>query len=109
MRFYFEQAKVDMIDGLIAGRLMGDPEQRQGKSETTFVVARVRAQTNDGEHLMVNLITFEDAACSVLLTLRDGDSVSAAGHLIPKVWTDKQGNTKAALDLVAHRVVGVAQ
>jgi hypothetical protein len=40
-----------------------------------------------------------------LLALRDGDSVAAAGHLNPKVWTDKQGNTKPALDLVAHRVV----
>jgi hypothetical protein len=40
-----------------------------------------------------------------LLALRDGDSVSAAGSLNPKVWTDKQGNTKPALDLVAHRVL----
>ena len=31
-----------MIDGLIAGRLMGDPERRQGKGDTTFVVARVK-------------------------------------------------------------------
>jgi single-stranded DNA-binding protein len=95
-----------MIDGLVAGRLMGDPERRQGKGETTFVVARVKAQTSEGEHLMVNLIAFEDAPCTVLLGLRDGDSVSAAGHLNPKVWTDKQGNTKPALDLVAHRVMG---
>lgn len=94
-----------MIDGLIAGRLMGDPERRQGKGETTFVVARVKAQTNEGESLMVNVIAFDDAPCAALLALRDGDSVSAAGHLNPKVWTDKQGNTKPALDLVAHRVV----
>lgn len=98
-----------MIDGLIAGRLMGDPERRQGKGETTFVVARVRAQTQEGEALMVNLIAFDSAPCAALLGLRDGDSVSAAGHLNPKVWTDKQGNTKPALDLVAHRVVSVAQ
>lgn len=98
-----------MIDGLIAGRLMGDPERRQGKGETTFVVARVRAQTQEGEVLMVNLIAFDSAPCAALLGLRDGDSVSAAGHLNPKVWTDKQGNTKPALDLVAHRVVSVAQ
>ena len=109
MRVYFEQAKTDMIDGLIAGRLMGDPERRQGKGETTFVVARVRAQTNEGEHLMVNLITFDDAPCAALLGLRDGDSLAAAGHLNPKVWTDKQGNTKPALDLVAHRVMPAAQ
>jgi hypothetical protein len=54
---------------------------------------------------MVNLIAFDAAPCAALLALRDGDSVAAAGPLNPKVWTDKQGNTKPALDLVAHRVV----
>ncbi|HSN79985.1 MAG TPA: single-stranded DNA-binding protein [Rhodoferax sp.] len=94
-----------MIDGLIAGRLIGDPERRQGKGDSAYVVARVRAQGSEGEPLMVNLIAFDDAPCKVLLALRDGDSVAAAGSLNPKVWTDKQGNTKPALDLVAHRVV----
>lgn len=94
-----------MIDGLIAGRLIGDPERRHGKGDSSFVVARVRAQTSEGEALMVNLIAFDDAPCALLLALRDGDSVAAAGHLNPKVWTDKQGNTKPALDLVAHRVL----
>lgn len=94
-----------MIDGLIAGRLIGDPERRQGKGDSSFVVARVRAQSSESEHLMVNLIAFDAAPCAALLALRDGDSLAAAGPLNPKVWTDKQGNTKPALDLVAHRVV----
>lgn len=38
-----------MIDGLIAGRLIGDPERCQGK----------------GEHPMVNLIAFDAAPCAV--------------------------------------------
>ena len=95
-----------MIDGMIAGRLIGDPERRQGKGDTSFVVARVKAQSNEGESLMVNVIAFDNAPCAALLALRDGDSLSATGHLNPKVWTDKQGNTKPALDLVAHRVMG---
>ncbi len=95
-----------MIDGLIAGRLVGDPERRQGKGESSYVVARVRAQSSENEHLMVNLIAFDDAPCTVLLSLRDGDSVAASDHLNPKVWTDRQGNHKPALDLVALRVLG---
>ena len=94
-----------MIDGLIAGRLIGDPEQRSGKGGSPFVVASVRAQTSDGENLMVNLIACDAAPCRALLEMRDGDSVAAAGSLTPKVWTDKQGNVKPALDLVAHRVL----
>lgn len=108
MQVKFHAWGANMIDGLIAGRLMGDPERRSGKGETTYVVARVKAQSSDGEHLLVNVIAFDDTPCRALLALQDGDSVAAAGHLAPKVWTDKQGNTKPALDLVAHRVIGSA-
>jgi single-stranded DNA-binding protein len=96
-----------MIDGLIAGRVFGDPEQRRGKGESAFVVAKVRATTNDGETLFVNVIAFDDAPRAALTELRDGDSVAVAGSLIPKIWTDKQGNTKPALDMVAQRVLTV--
>ncbi|APW47679.1 single-stranded DNA-binding protein [Rhodoferax antarcticus] len=94
-----------MIDGLIAGRLIGDPEQRVGKAESRFVVAKVRAPSSDGENLMVNVIAFDEAVGQALLALRDGDSVALAGSLTPKAWTDKQGNVKPALDLIAQRVV----
>jgi single-stranded DNA-binding protein len=94
-----------MIDGFIAGKLIGDPEQRLGKGESRFVVAKVRAQAGDGENLIVNVIAFGDVPCKALLALRDGDSVAVAGSLTPRVWTDKQGNVKPALDLVAQRVL----
>ena len=94
-----------MIDGLIAGKVFGDPEQRLGKGDRPFVVAKLRAQTSDGETLIVNVIAFDDAPCAALLDLREGDSVAVAGSLTPKVWTDKQGNVKPALDLVAQRVL----
>jgi hypothetical protein len=94
-----------MIDGLIAGKLLGDPEQRLGKGESRYVVVKVRAQAGDGEHLIVNVIAFETACCGDLLALRDGDSVALSGNLTPKAWTDKQGNVKPALDLVAQRVL----
>ena len=37
-----------------------------------------------------------------LLALGDGDSVSLSGALTPKVWTDRDGHARPALDLVAH-------
>lgn len=94
-----------MIDGLIAGRLMGDPEQRAGKAESRFVVAKVRAPSSDGDSLIVNVIAFDQALGDALLALRDGDSVALAGSLTPKAWTDKQGNVKPALDLIAQRLL----
>jgi hypothetical protein len=98
-----------MIDGLVAGRVQGDPEERKGKGDTPYVVARVRAQTSDGEALIVNVIAFDDEPSARLLELRDGDSISLTGGLTPKVWTDKQGNVKPALDMVCLRVLGVTR
>ena len=97
-----------MIDALVSGRVFGDPEQRLGKGNTPFVVAKVRAPANDGETVLVNVIAFDDAPSAALLALRDGDAVALAGSLTPKVWTDKQGNTRPALDMVAQRVLSVA-
>lgn len=97
-----------MIDGLVAGRLYGETEQRTDKAGKTFALAKVRASTADGELLFVNVIAFDAQVCASMQDLRDGDSVALSGSLAPRVWTDKQGNTRPALDMVAHRVIGVS-
>jgi len=95
-----------MIDGLIGGKLYGAPEKRLGKAGKPFVMAKVRASAGDGETtLFVNVIAFDDAACSALLALSDGDSVTLTGSLTPKVWTDKQGVVRPSLDMVTHQVL----
>lgn len=96
-----------MIDGLIAGRLMGDASRRVDKAGRPFVVARVLARNRADEEFIVNVIAFDDAACAALLALADGDALSLAGALTPKVWTDKQGVVRPSLDLIAHRVMAV--
>jgi len=93
-----------MIEALITGTLTGLAEQRQGKNDTTFVLAKVKATPGDGESLIVNVIAFAPEACAALLALDEGDTVALSGALTPKVWTDKQGNTRPALDLVASQV-----
>lgn len=94
-----------VIDGLVSGRLVGAAEQREGKNATRFAVAKVRATAGDGESVLANVIAFVPEACTALLALGDGDAVALAGALTPKVWSDKQGNTKSALDMVASRVL----
>lgn len=96
-----------MIDGLVAGRLYGETEQRTDKVGKAFALAKVRASTADGELLFVNVIAFDAQVCAAMQDLRDGDSVALSGSLTPRVWTDKQGSTRPALDMVAHRVMGV--
>ncbi len=98
-----------MIEGLVTGTLVGLAEQRQGKNDTTFVVARVKTAPGEGAPLIVNVIAFAPEACAALLALDEGDTLAVAGALTPKVWTDKQGNTRPALDMVASQVLTVYQ
>lgn len=94
-----------MIEGLIAGKLVGVAETRQGKNGTSFALAKVKASAGDGESLIVNVIAFATEASAALMALDDGDALALSGALTPKVWTDKQGNTRPALDMIATQVL----
>lgn len=93
-----------MIDGLIGGRLYGAAQERTGQGGRAFVTAKVRVAAGD-ETLFVNVIAFADDVRAALLALDDGDSVALSGSLTPKVWTDKQGQARPALDMVAHQLL----
>lgn len=94
-----------MIDGLIGGKVYGKSVERQGQGGKSYVTTKVLAPAGDGESLFVNVIAFNDEARAALLALDDGDSVALSGTLTPKVWTDKNGDTRPALDMVAHAVL----
>ncbi len=94
-----------MMDALIAGRLHARPEQRSSKNGKPFATAKLRATAGDGESLFVNCIAFEQHVVAALLALDAGDSLAVAGSITPKVWTDREGNTRAALDMVAAQVL----
>ena len=97
-----------MIEGLVAGHIWGEPEKRVGKNNSIFVVAKVRAQGTQPELVIVNVIAFDNTVSQALLALRDGDAVSLTGSLSPKVWVDKQGVSRAALDMIAGRVLALS-
>ena len=94
-----------MIDALIAGRVYGQPSERTGKSGKRFVVAKLRAAVDGADTVFINVVAFADSAQSALLALGDGDSAAVTGPLKIGVWQDKEGNTRPALDLVAHQVL----
>ncbi|MDT8839595.1 single-stranded DNA-binding protein [Paraburkholderia fungorum] len=94
-----------MIDGLVGGRLYGEAQIRTGQNGKRFVTCKVRATTNDGDTIFVNVIAFDDEVQAALLALGDADSVALSGALTPKVWTDKNGLVKPAVDMVAHKVL----
>lgn len=93
------------IEAVILGKLHQRAEQRTGKSGRPFVTAKVRAAAGDAEALFVNVIAFSESACTALLALDAGDSLALAGTLKPGVWTDRDGNARSTLDLVAAQVM----
>ena len=94
-----------MIEAIISGKVYGKPAQRTSKTGAVFTVAKLRVATSASESLFVNVISFSDSAQAALLALDDGDAAALAGTLTPKVWTDREGNTRPALDLVAAQVL----
>jgi single-stranded DNA-binding protein len=98
-----------VIDGLVAGKIYGATQQRTGQSGKRFVTCKARAATGDGDGVFVNVIAFSTSAGDALLALGDGDSVALAGTLTPKVWVDKNGEARPALDMVAHQVMTAYQ
>jgi hypothetical protein len=98
-----------VINGLISGKLVGLAEIREGKNASKYVIAKVRATGGDGEAIVVNAIAFASEACAALMGLDDGDSVALCGGLTPKVWIDKNGIAKPALDMVVSNVMTVYQ
>jgi single-stranded DNA-binding protein len=105
-----EGKELAMIEGLVSGKIYGRPEQRVGNnSGKPFVTAKVRAATAGGETLFVNVLAFDAQAQVALLALSDGDAVALAGPLTPKVWTDREGQSRPALDMVASQVLTAYQ
>jgi len=83
-----------MIDALIAGKVFGQPRTMTSKAGKPFATAKVRAAAGESEALFVNVIAFDADTVATLLALSDGDSVTLAGSLSPKVWTDREGNSR---------------
>jgi hypothetical protein len=94
-----------MINGLVMGTLLGEAEMREGKNSSTFAVAKVKAPCAEGETVIVNVIAFDVETCKALMALADGDALAMSGSITPKVWSDKQGNTRPALDMVANKLL----
>ena len=61
--------------------------------------------TGAEDSIFVSCIAFDTEAVNALLAPGDKESVALSGSLTPKVWTDNQGNTKPALDMIVHAVL----
>lgn len=98
-----------MMEGVIEGKLQGKATERASKTGKPYALAKVRAATGDGEALFVNVISFDTGLCTALLALGGCDAVALAGTLTPKAWLDREGQPRAAVDMLASQVLTAYQ
>lgn len=95
-----------MIEALIAGKLFGKPERRTSRSGKSFVSTKVRVPSGE-DAVFVGVVVFSDSVQTALLALDDGEAVALAGTLSAKARTDREGNARPNLDLIANQLLTV--
>ncbi|MGB5851418.1 MAG: single-stranded DNA-binding protein [Rhodanobacter sp.] len=94
-----------MIDALLSGRLAADPKEGTASNGNRYATARLHVATGAEDRLSVSVIAFDSASVAGLLALKQGEAVTLAGELTPKVWTDKDGNARLSADMKAHALL----
>lgn len=93
----------------IMGRLTADPELRKtggGTSVTTFTLACERDFKTDGEKQadFFEVVAWKHTAEFVSKYFAKGRMAVVSGRLQTRSWTDKDGNKRKAVEIVADNV-----
>lgn len=95
----------------IMGRMVRDPELRQldnGTSVTSFSVAVDRSYvdktTNERQADFLNVVAWRQTAEFVCKYFHQGDMIALEGSLQSRKYTDKDGNNRTAIEIVASNI-----
>lgn len=96
---------------IIMGRMVRDPELRQldnGTSVTSFSVAvdrnYVDKTTNERQADFLNVVAWRQTADFVCKYFHQGDMIALEGSLQSRKYTDKDGNNRTAIEIVANNI-----
>ncbi len=96
---------------VIMGRMVRDPELRQldnGTSVTSFSVAvdrnYVDKTTNERQADFLNVVAWRQTAEFVCKYFHQGDMIALEGSLQSRKYTDKDGNNRIAIEIVASNI-----
>ena len=96
---------------VIMGRMVRDPELRQldnGTSVTSFSVAVERnyvdKTTNERQVDFLNVVAWRQTADFVCKYFHQGDMIALEGSLQSRKYTDKDGNNRIAIEIVASNI-----
>lgn len=96
---------------VIMGRMVRDPELRQldnDTSVTSFSVAVERnyvdKTTNERQADFLNVVAWRQTADFVCKYFHQGDMIALEGSLQSRKYTDKDGNNRIAIEIVASNI-----
>jgi single-strand DNA-binding protein len=95
---------------VLMGRLTKDPELRQtpnGVSVTTFTIAVDRDYTPKGQERQadfIDIVAWRNTAEFVCKYFRRGQLVAIQGSIQTRTYTDRYGNNRKAVEVVADNV-----
>lgn len=96
---------------VIMGRMVRDPELRQldnGTSVTSFSVAVERnyvdKTTSERQADFLNVVAWRQTADFVCKYFHQGDMIALEGSLQSRKYTDKDGNNRIAIEIVASNI-----
>jgi single-strand DNA-binding protein len=94
---------------ILMGRLTADPEMKQtpaGGTVTNFNVAVDRRFNKGAEKAadFIPVVAFKETAEFICKYFTKGKSIIIDGSLVTRSWTDKDGNKRYGMDVVAREV-----
>lgn len=94
-----------MLNVLIAGKVIVQPQERRSAAGKSFVTTTVACATGGEGDTTASVIAFSESARNALLALSKGDAVCLTGRATPKVYAPANGEPRASLDVVAEAVL----
>jgi len=94
---------------ILIGNLGADPEAKETRKGETMAKLRIatKAQKKDGETSWWSVAAFRFNADFALKYLKKGDQILVEGSISIRKYTDKEGNPRQAVDVVADRIQSV--
>ena len=96
---------MNLNKAIIAGRLTADPELKttpSGLSVTSFTVAVDRKFGKEKQTDFINCVAWRSTAEFITKYFSKGNSICVCGSIQTRNYTDKNGNKRTAVDVVAE-------
>lgn len=99
----------DLNKAILMGRLTRDPELRHTPSNTpvasfSIAVDRIKGKNGQAETDFLDIVAWSQKAEFVTNYFHKGSKVAVVGRIQTRKWTDNEGKTRVAWEVVADEV-----